>query len=506
MSVSHSTRARRIQLAACMCLFGLYSIRVQHVCPDSTDPTHKIGLMPSHPHSRFVRILALLGLSWGILASTQVEATSSRVGEHLQDGISDFVLERPLKTSVRLLSSDEVFTVSIDHWNAQGLHGSRGTIAWEQIQYESLKRVFHKLMDRNDPEQWILLGTLQLSHPQGPFETEAERSFQEAMKRSPSSASRIRSARLRAADVVEQRRIAAERAVRAVNQATRPPGGPGWLPIPWESLSFSESRERFRTHEATVRDCLRRAGLDAFHDHDAGWLMVFTDLPPLALAEVLEDLELVRDRALSPFRFEPEEAPFQEKLILVICDRRADFERIEERCFAAPVGPEVEAICHASGASILINVHHGGAHPTVLTRLLSQLFIAAQHHHVSPAPLPRWAFEGLRDQVTAGLGDPSPLDRRLRPLGHRYIRDGGDLSVLLNRTGSDEPDPLVDPTFRAVAYLTCSLMMRENPEGFANWIRAVKSGESWRDALSSHYGVDFDQILHVTREWYLLND
>ena len=78
--------------------------------------------------------------------------------------------------------------------------------------------------------------------------------------------------------------------------------------------------------------------------------------------------------------------------------------------------------------------------------------------------------------------------------------------MLLNRASVDEAGPEVERVFRAVAYLTCSLMMRENPEGFSNWIHAVKSGASWKDALTQWYGVDFDQILHVTREWYLLND
>ncbi|MEE2681686.1 MAG: hypothetical protein VX641_04865 [Planctomycetota bacterium] len=457
-------------------------------------------------HRRLVAILGLLGLSWGFPVTACMQAMVNAPGVENEDGIVDIRLERPLKSSLRLLATGELVTVSIDHWNAAGLHGSHGSIAWDRIQYESVKRVFPKLMDRNEPEHWILLGTLQLSHPQSSARSEGERSFEEALKRDSSLARRITAARLEASRVVERRDAAMKEALREVNEATRAPGGADWLPIPWESLSFSESRARFRTHRTTVLECLRESGLESFFEHDAGWLMIFTDLPALELAEVLEDLERLRVLAASPFRLEPDQAPFRGKMILILCDRREDFERLEQRCFDSPVGPTIDATCHATGPSILINLHHAGVHSTVLAQLLGQLSIAAQHHHVSPAPLPRWAFEGVRDHVISRLEDRSALDRSLRLRGNQFIRGGGDLGSILARSLLDAEDPEVDPHFRALAYLTCSLMIRENPEAFAEWIRAVKSGADWRVALTDCYGADWEQILHVTREWHLLND
>ena len=456
--------------------------------------------------SRIATILALLGLLWGVHPTAEAGTASRGLEHESQEEIGDILLEKPLKASLRMRSSDEVVTVSIDHWDAEGLHGAHGVIAWEQIQYESQQRVFHKLMDRTAPNHWILLGELQLAHSEGLGKPEAARSFELALKLDPSAAERIESARKRAVAQIQERAAAAAQALRERNQAVRAPGGPGWQSAPWKPLSFEQARAQLRVQRSMVEDCLLQNGLDAFHVHDAGWLLIFTDLPALELAEVLEDLDTVRRLALSPFAKQSKEASFRGKVILILCDEADDSARIEESCFDSSVGSEADASCHAMGPSIFINLHHDGDHPRVLARLLGQLFVAAQHHHVSPAPLPRWAFEGLRDHVITRLEENAPLDQMLRPLAHQYIRDGGDLHMLLNRASVDEAGPEVERVFRAVAYLTCSLMMRENPEGFSNWIHAVKSGASWKDALTQWYGVDFDQILHVTREWYLLND
>jgi hypothetical protein len=489
-----------------MCLFGLYSTQVQHVCNETIDPLDKIIWMQSLRFRHFPAILAPLALFLGVHAVAGAYPTFSWLRGHPQDGITDILLEKPLKSSLRLISGGESVMVSIDYWNAEGLHGAHGVITWEQIQYDSQARVFHKLMDRTESDHWILLGELQLAHPEGRGNTDSTRSFEHALKLDSSASGRIQSARSRAAAVLKQRDAAAAQALLEVNQSTRSPGRPGWLATPWKPLSFEESRALRREQQAMVEDCLSRSGLDSFHLLDADWLLIFSDLPALELAEVLEDLEKVRRLALSPFKQGPGEASFHGTLILILCDQADDFVRIEETCFGVSIDSNIDAACHASGSRILINLHHDGDHPQVLARLLSQVFVAAQHHHVSPAPLPRWAFEGLREYVTTRLQGDSPLDRTLRPIGHRFIRNGGDLQALLKRPFQAEEDPETALTYRAVAYLICSLMSEENPEGLSDWIRAVKSGESWEDSLQKRYGVDFDQIVHVTREWYLLND
>ena len=49
-------------------------------------------------------------------------------------------------------------------------------------------------------------------------------------------------------------------------------------------------------------------------------------------------------------------------------------------------------------------------------------------------------------------------------------------------------------------------MIEENALGFADWVRAVKAGKDWRQALEDQYGASADRLVEYVRRRHLIND
>jgi hypothetical protein len=57
-----------------------------------------------------------------------------------------------------------------------------------------------------------------------------------------------------------------------------------------------------------------------------------------------------------------------------------------------------------------------------------------------------------------------------------------------------------------VGYLLVDLMIAERPAGFGAWVRAVKGGKPWRQALAEDFGVDAERLAASAAQWYRVND
>lgn len=456
-------------------------------------------------------IVALLGLlcGGGTPSAGGAEATLP-VWSSPQEDQGTNILEKPLKMSMRLIPDEEVVTVLIEGWNTEGLLGSRGLVGWEHIQYESLDRVFRKVMDRSSSDDWILLGELQLAHPNPRAASRSKQSFAAALALTPGAGEQIKAAQERG-----QRRRAALladvlRTQEQSNQARRIPGASGWWALPWPQATPRMRSESIARQRAEAEELLDENGLESFVLIDSDTFLMCTDLMPLEAATVVEDLESMFDDLGAPLELPTGGELFPTKMVLIVCATVEHYQTLETALFGSSSRSNALANCHAYGPRVSVLIHHDSNEQTFLARLARQVMIAALHLHGSPAPLPRWLSEGLADHVAAEIASDSMLDVQLRTRGLSYIRGGGDPLSILEQvdvppeaqarwTDLEAPD-------RGVSRLVCSLMIEQNPSGFARWIRSVKSGAPWRKELEDRYGASLEQIAHITREWHRLND
>ena len=49
-------------------------------------------------------------------------------------------------------------------------------------------------------------------------------------------------------------------------------------------------------------------------------------------------------------------------------------------------------------------------------------------------------------------------------------------------------------------------MIRQNEKGFFDWVRAVKAGKPWDQALADQFGSDPDTAARIIEQWYRKNN
>ena len=125
------------------------------------------------------------------------------------------------------------------------------------------------------------------------------------------------------------------------------------------------------------------------------------------------------------------------------------------------------------------------------------------HRFITPARLPTWANEGFAEYIASRAFPGSPVDGNRRQQGLAYIRQSGDLQRIMKMSYRDGTWPGDQGVGYSVGYLLCDLMIREHPQGFVDWVRAVKAGKNWREALETQFGAHPDKFAAVAYEWYL---
>ena len=100
----------------------------------------------------------------------------------------------------------------------------------------------------------------------------------------------------------------------------------------------------------------------------------------------------------------------------------------------------------------------------------------------------------------------SPVDQTRRPQGLDYIRNAGSIDQVMAMNYEDGTWPGENAVGYAVGYLLCDLMLDRNRQGFADWIKAVKAGKDWREAMAAQYGASAEKVAAYAANWYRTND
>ena len=106
--------------------------------------------------------------------------------------------------------------------------------------------------------------------------------------------------------------------------------------------------------------------------------------------------------------------------------------------------------------------------------------------------------------MAAQVAETPALDEQ-RAHGLRFIREGGDVNVLLDRS-CDDDRPAGDGLTSAVGMLLVELMSNQRPAAFGPWVDAVKYGKGWEAALAEDYGVPRAQLVETFVQYYRVND
>jgi len=408
-------------------------------------------------------------------------------------------LERPLEVRAKLVSG-ATFAGKAQSWTFDALTGTFGTHRWLELTGPDLRRVFTQLMDRKQGAHWLKLGELLAASNGGErFSTEA---FAQAKRLGVTDAD-VAAAKERARGESiareERERMDAERRLQdqvLPDDATA---------RPWPVLSDKDRAAAEATMRAEAAAALETVGIACepiVTDH----FLLYGDLPRKDLERWGKDLEVMHGRVADALALPRDMNLFWGKAVILAFQKQDTFQVVEAAVFRHKAPASLRGVCHQRGPQVFISIWRGNDDLQFAATLTHETVHGIVHRYATAARLPDWANEGFAEWVAKVCVNRSPVDPNRRPQGLAFFRAGGDATKVMAMDGQKGTWPGDNAIGYSVGYLLVDLMIAERPKQFGAWVKAVKGGKEWQEALAKEFGMDTAALARAASAWYRTND
>ncbi|MDY7109782.1 MAG: hypothetical protein SYC29_14195, partial [Planctomycetota bacterium] len=294
-------------------------------------------------------------------------------------------------------------------------------------------------------------------------------------------------------------------AARAQRLATASPEAKDRPATPWPALTASEQAEALEKIQGRAREILQHAGLPLVAT-ETDHLLLYCSMSQERAGHWAERLEetytLLADRVNLPAGANV----FHGKAVVFIIPDRDRFRLVEAEAFNQLVDDATDGICHPVGPDVFIVCHRVEDDDRLGDVLVRQFVHGFMHRHRTPRRLPAWANEGIAEYYSSVVFRNTTLDRERRGAAVSFIRRGGDVAGVLDMTYEEKMSPQRFRLASAVGALVIEVMIREQPERFAQWVSAVKEGIDWETSLAEDFGVPRAALVQTVTRYYMMND
>ncbi|MGA1266130.1 MAG: hypothetical protein ACO32J_02995 [Phycisphaerales bacterium] len=402
----------------------------------------------------------------------------------------------PSPFSARLRMADgRMVSARIERWDGEGCTGDQGRLLWADMAAADVNRTLRRCINDQDPRQLLLLGRALLSTEDG--ETMGDSTLRQAVKRDGSLRDAADVAR---AEAAELRRKASERRVRA---ALPGQGRDGALP-PWPIADEAERQRDLEEMKSFTEEALAKVRGRWMRAESAYWV-VYADLPQKETNELAARMDRMYLAVADMFALPKGLNLFHGKGVCVVSASEEMFRAVEMAAFGQMAVPGVIGLCHMIGPKVIVNAWRSDDDDAFMATLVHEATHGVMHRYGTPGRLPLWAEEGYAEFVAARSFDSSRVDAARRPQGVRFIRDGGSTLPFFLSDGGDGAWPGDQAQGYAIGYLTVSMMIDQKGAAFGEWVKEVKTGVPWQQALQRHFGVDAEGLARVVEDWYRRN-
>ncbi|MFO0962315.1 MAG: hypothetical protein U0625_05350 [Phycisphaerales bacterium] len=417
-------------------------------------------------------------------------------------------LAKPIEIRARLATGGS-FAGTLESWDLQTLTGSFGTRSWSELATADLRRVFTQVMDRRSATQTLALAELLASATDGA--RASEELFRSAAQLG-ATPEQIDAARTRARGALaaraERDRAERERRLRekqggAPAAPATPDGAAPAAPTPWPGITEADRTAARAAVRESARAALEIVAVRADPLETPHFLLA-GDLPAAELRQWGQHLECAYERATAALGIQPNAEILVGPVLVLAFEKEDSFKLVEAGSFKSKPVAGARSAFHAEGPRTSIVAWRGNDPQQLAATLLMDAARAVLHRHLSAAPLPEWAETGFAWWCAhACMPQGSAVNTR-RAQGLAFLRQGGDPARVMASTAAAATWP--GAAGEPVGYLLVDLMIAEHPERFAAWVRAVKGGKPWTQALAEDFGVAPAALAQGASTWYRTND
>ena len=375
---------------------------------------------------------------------------------------------------------------------------------WSNVHMDDLESLAGKILDEKSVDQLILKGELLLSVGRVKAAGAAFDRAERAAKVLPDAAARdaklrIAGARTRGSNQL----IDAEHALRITKHtemSARIPMTNGGA-APWPMLSRDEHEAAVAAMKKRAEEICQVSGMQAI-PVETRYFLLYAATKREAVEECARSLDAMYEKVLELFGIPAGLNLFWGKAVILLQPSEDKFRLVEQAAFGAMVPRGVVGLCHQVGPQVYVNIFWTDDQDSFDSTLLHETVHGIVHRYHSPARLPDWANEGLSEYIAAVSFKTSPVDKARRPQALDFIRGGGNVAEVMRYNYRDGSWPGPNAIGYAVGYVIVELMIRQQPDRFGAWLRAIKGGKHWEAALVEDFGYTVDQFGARAVEFY----
>lgn len=395
---------------------------------------------------------------------------------------------------------------TLTKWSENHIDGSFGRRAWTELDAKDVWTLYRKVMDIESAPDWANLGRVLLicSLDQPRAIKNAERSFARAKKIDPAMSEKIQAARDEVQRIIAERKAEAE-AQEADQLQTDTPEGHAWRPVAWPAMTDSQRNAAVLTMRADAAALLEVIDLELV-PVETDYFLFYSDMPRRESAKWARQLDRMYEKLAEIFDLEEGYNLFWGKAVIFVFSEQARFQEFEAKAFRFLVTDQHAGLCHPVGPKVFVDFFRQPDDLQFAALLVHETVHGFMHRYKTPRRLPTWANEGFADYVASVSFRNSPVDRKLRRQGVRFVREGNEVDRVLEMSYQDQSWPGPDAVGYSVSYLMVKLMIQDRPRNFGKWVNAIKDGEQWEDAMEDVFGVDRARLVDRFTRYHRVND
>lgn len=428
-------------------------------------------------------------------------ATSTAAAPTIGTTIEETRLEKSLRIRTKLAKGTIVAGL-LATWDDDAFAGDFGRIEWIELTPSEFKRLFGQVMDDRDASHQLRYAELLVAVGLDP---PAESAWKKAASIDPSIASRVAGSR-EAAKAMRKARLEKERMERegAVQDFAEDGAAPRW-PV----LTDAERGAALATMREDAKRYSAMAGVSV-EPIETEYFILISELRPAETKELRKELDRMYAQVLGYLGVDPKVNLFWGKAVIFLFATEDRFKAVEAGAFRNPMvgrpgSGQVMGLCHMMKEKVFVNSWRCPDYALFGSVLIHETVHGIMHRYSTPARLPAWADEGFSDWVAAQF-QTATVEQARRAQAMQYIRSGGNLVTVLDMNYRDGSWPGPNALGYAVGYAIVDAMMREDPRKFEAWLRKVKGGTPWEEALQDACGLSKPQLAANVARFFSTRD
>ena len=382
---------------------------------------------------------------------------------------------------------------TISTWDATGCSGEFGRVEWANLKGADANRILRKLVNEKDAAQMLLLGRALLSTEDG--QKLGETALREAARLGGQQKDAVEAAR---AEGLEAGRKAAERRVRDA----LPQGREGSTFESWPIATAEERTKALIDMKHDAEQALTGVRMRWTWVETDFWV-VYADLNNREVRELGRRMDNMYRKVAEMMALPKDVNIFHGKGVCIVSGDERMFRAIEMSLFGTMPPPGCIGICHMMGPKVMVDAYRDPDDDRFMATLVHEATHGFMHRYGTAAQLPLWAEEGYAEFVAARSFDSSPVDAGRRPQGEQFIRSGNATLPLFQSDGRDGNWPGEGAVGYAIGYLTVSLMIDQKGSTFGEWVKDIKTGMPWEQALLKHFHMTPQQMAQAVETYYV---